>query len=283
MASRTVLGLVAPRDLDVGALARLEALLHALVARAPLVVHRGAAQVVDRAVVDDAQHPRAHGAAVAVVAGAGAPDAQERLLGDVLGAVAGADDPVGERERRRGVALVDDLERRRLPAAHELHEVLVGEARVGPWPSGRAFAPARRADQSASASWRRVLEDAAAPRARRRAACARRGRTALCAWARRLWRWRRVRRSTSPAPAPAPTTTAAAGRNAARGQLRGSRIEDSSHASSSSAASSTSVPRRALHPHGELLGRLDRRQRRLQAGLDVERLAHVSLRRSPPS
>ena len=57
------------------------------------------------------EHPGAHGALGALVARAGAPDVQERLLADVLGAVAAAHDPVGERERRRGVALVDDLER----------------------------------------------------------------------------------------------------------------------------------------------------------------------------
>ena len=101
-------GLLAARDLVVGALAGLEALLEPLVAGAALVVHRGAAELVDRAVVDDPEHPRADRAAGALVAGAGAPDRQEGLLHDVLGDVAAADHPVGEREGGAGVALIDE-------------------------------------------------------------------------------------------------------------------------------------------------------------------------------
>ena len=73
------------------------------------------------------EHPRADRAAGAVVARAAAPQRQERLLDDVLGGRAAAAHAVGERERGAGVPLVDDLEGRRLAAADELHEVLVGE------------------------------------------------------------------------------------------------------------------------------------------------------------
>src|SRR3954468_2540191 len=51
--------LVAPRDLDVGALLGGEALLDALVARAPAVVDGAAPQGVDRPVVDDPEDPGA--------------------------------------------------------------------------------------------------------------------------------------------------------------------------------------------------------------------------------
>src|SRR5439155_11707412 len=68
--------LVVARRLDVGALARLEALFDALVARPPAVVDDRAPQRIDRAVVDDAEHPCAHRAARAVVARARAPQRQ---------------------------------------------------------------------------------------------------------------------------------------------------------------------------------------------------------------
>ena len=113
--------------LDVGALGGLQALLQALVARAALLVHVGSAERVDRAVVDDAEHPGADGAAAAVVAGAGAPEREEGLLHDVLGDAARARDPVGEREGDLGVALVEHLEGGRLAAADELHQILVGK------------------------------------------------------------------------------------------------------------------------------------------------------------
>ena len=92
--------LVAARHLHVGQLGRLLALLEPLGAGAPAVVHQVAPQRVDGAVVDDAQHPGAHAAAVGAVAQPAAPDRQERLLRDVLGGDTVADHPVGERERR---------------------------------------------------------------------------------------------------------------------------------------------------------------------------------------
>src|SRR5206468_9000599 len=66
--------LVAARGLDVRALAGLQALLDALVAGAAAVVDHRAPQRVDRAVVHDAEDPRAHRAARAVVARARAPE-----------------------------------------------------------------------------------------------------------------------------------------------------------------------------------------------------------------
>ena len=60
--------LLAPGHLDVGALGRLEALLDALGARAAAVVDEVAPQRVDRAVVDDPEHPGAHAAARRLVA-----------------------------------------------------------------------------------------------------------------------------------------------------------------------------------------------------------------------
>ena len=87
-----------------------------------------AAQHVDRPVAHDAQQPCAHAAARAVEAGAAAPHGQEGLLGDVLRHAPVADDPVGERVGRAAVAVVDDLERARVLALDERHQVLVGEA-----------------------------------------------------------------------------------------------------------------------------------------------------------
>src|SRR3954452_22065145 len=77
--------LVRAGDRALGALAGLEALLEPLVARAAAVVDHAAPQRVDRAVVDDAEDPRAHRSAGAVVAGVGAPHREERLLDDLLG------------------------------------------------------------------------------------------------------------------------------------------------------------------------------------------------------
>src|SRR5437660_12920750 len=59
--------------LQIGALGGLESFLRALLVRAPAVVHAAAAQGVDRAVVDDAERPRAHAAARAVIAARAAP------------------------------------------------------------------------------------------------------------------------------------------------------------------------------------------------------------------
>src|SRR5215210_6695095 len=106
-----------------------------------------------------------------------------------------------------------------------------------------SFARAAPVDQSGQRLGAASSKTRSASRATSRSVRSARSK-ALCACARRLWRRRRVRSTTSPAPAPAPTITAAAGRTAARGQLRGSRIADSSQASSSSAAISTSSPRR---------------------------------------
>ena len=76
---------------------------------------------------------------------------------------------------------------------------------------------------------------------------------------------RRARRSTSAVPAAVPATSAAAG----RAQLRGSRIAESSHASSSSAAISVIEVRVLSSAHDQILGRLDRRERFAQEPLEV--------------
>ena len=144
--------------------------------RRALVVHGRAAQRVDRPVVDDAQHPGAHRSAGAVVAGPRPPHRQERVLHDVLGGAAGAHHAVGEREGSGRVALVDELERARVAATHELHQVLVGQ-RVQVAPHRVVCGPGPLADHRASRGTR------AAPPGRRRAACARRG-PAGCARAR---------------------------------------------------------------------------------------------------
>ena len=84
--------------------------------------------MVDRAVADDAQGPGADAAARAVEARAAAPDRDQRLLGHVLGGLAVADDPVGERVGGAAVAVVEDLEGERVLGRNERHQVLVGQA-----------------------------------------------------------------------------------------------------------------------------------------------------------
>src|SRR5205085_4965065 len=171
--------LVAARDLDVGALARLEAFLQTLVAGAPAVVHERAPQRIDRAVVDDAEHPGAHAAPSPVVARAAAPQGEERLLRDVLGDAALAAHPVRKGVGGVGVALVDDLEGRGVATAGELHEVLVGQAAearlarglggASAWHATGLYGGRARPDQrfSAGAAGRGA---ACAPPRRRRAA-----------------------------------------------------------------------------------------------------------------
>ena len=248
-----------------------------LVVRAALGVHRRAAQRVDRAVVDDPEDPGAHRAARAVVVRAGAPQVQERLLDDVLGAPR-ACRPSGRRASRprRSGARRSPRTRAHRPAPSAGSGL---RRRVRARPSARSFAPAA---PLGSAIGRQVVKDLAAPRARRRAACGPRGRARRGTAARRLWRLRWVRSTTRPTAAPAPTTTAAAGPIAARGQLRGSLIAASSHASSSSAASSTIEPSvvssRALQVHRAAR----RRQRGAQAGLDVVERSRSRHRRPSP-
>jgi hypothetical protein len=58
-----------------------------------------------------------------------APEPQEGLLDDVLGGVARSGHAVGQREGGGRMTVVDDLERLRVAATHELHQVLVGELR----------------------------------------------------------------------------------------------------------------------------------------------------------
>ncbi len=66
--------------------------------------------------------------AAAVIAGAAAPQRQERLLDDVLGHRAPPAHPVGERERDVGMPVEDDLEGLGVARLHPAHQVLVGEA-----------------------------------------------------------------------------------------------------------------------------------------------------------
>src|SRR5262249_54890810 len=86
------------------------------------------AQCVDGPVADDAEGPAADRAAAAVVAGAAAPDREERLLGRVLRSGPVSEDPVGEGERRAAVAGVGELEGRRVLVTDKRHQVLVAEA-----------------------------------------------------------------------------------------------------------------------------------------------------------
>ena len=120
--------LLAAGGLDIGALGRLLALLDPLGARAPTLVHEVAAKGVDPAVVDDPEDPCAHASALAPVPQPAAPDREERLLRDVLGAGAVADHAVGEREGRSAVAVVDRLEGAGVAGRHEVHQFLVGQA-----------------------------------------------------------------------------------------------------------------------------------------------------------
>ena len=216
---------------------RLQALLEPLVAGAALVVHRRAAELVDRAVVDDPEHPRAHRAAGALVAGAGAPDRQEGLLHDVLGDVAAADHPVGEREGGAGVAVVDQLERARVVALDQLHEVLVGE-RAKVCRSGHVVEVLRPRSLRGSVQVVQQLPRLAPAVAQRAEGelgdVAGLGAPAVAAGAGCGARSR-------PTAAAEPTTAAAAGRPR-RAQFLGSLSVASSHDSSSSAASSTSEP-----------------------------------------
>src|SRR5581483_4676837 len=66
---------------------------------------RLATERVDRAVVDDAEHPGTYAAAPAVIAGPGPPQRQERLLDDVLRHRPPSTHPVRERERCASVAV----------------------------------------------------------------------------------------------------------------------------------------------------------------------------------
>src|SRR5215210_3430970 len=84
-----------------------------------------ALQPVDGSVVDDPEDPGAHAPARLVVPQAIAPDRQERLLHDILRRGLAAGDPVGERVRRPAVAVIEQLERARILALHELHHLFV--------------------------------------------------------------------------------------------------------------------------------------------------------------
>jgi len=66
-------------------------------------------------------------AASGVEAGAAAPDRDERFLRHVLGDRGVADDAVRKRVRSAAVAVVENLERSRVLALDERHQILVGE------------------------------------------------------------------------------------------------------------------------------------------------------------
>src|SRR4051794_5570782 len=87
-----------------------------------------AAQGVDGAVSDYALRPGPNASPRAVIAGAAAPDREEGLLSDVLGAGAIADDPVGDRVGGPAVAVVEDLERLGVLLRDQGHQFLVAEA-----------------------------------------------------------------------------------------------------------------------------------------------------------
>src|SRR5205823_7253272 len=97
--------LLAANRFHVCELARLVPLLDPLGARAATLVHEVAPERVDRPVVDDAEHPGAHAAPLALVANLAAPDREECLLHDVLGHGARAHHPVGEREGGAAMAV----------------------------------------------------------------------------------------------------------------------------------------------------------------------------------
>src|ERR1700733_1068142 len=119
--------LLAAGDIQLRALGSRHAFLQALVVDDPLVAHRASAQGVDCTVVHDAEHPRAHAAATAVVARAAAPQRQERLLHDVLRERSLSAHAIRQREGCIRVAVIDHLERVRAAPVYELHELLVRE------------------------------------------------------------------------------------------------------------------------------------------------------------
>ena len=176
---------------------------------AAAVVDGRAAQRVDRPVVDDAEHPGAHRAAGAVVARARAPERQERLLHDVLGA-ARACPSSGRRARTRRRS--GARRRPRTRARRRAGRAASGPRRrvsadLAPSTAASYQAPSRIAAGSACD----VVGRRAAPRARRRAACARRGRARRAPAARRLCRWRARAQHDEAGRGAVPTTTAAAG------------------------------------------------------------------------
>src|SRR5205085_2145695 len=98
----------------------------------------------------------------AVVALVRAPEREERLLHDVLGRRARTDHAVREREGDARMAVVEDLERARLAAADELHELLVGErGQRGGWRAAKrhlGILNARRARADQRTRWRASLK-----------------------------------------------------------------------------------------------------------------------------
>src|SRR3954452_20090105 len=201
-------GLLAARRLHVGELLGLLALLDPLGAGPPALVDQVAPQCVDRPVVDDPEHPRAHAALLALVADLAAPDRQKRLLDDVLGHRPLAHHPISQRERRAAVTVVEHLEGSRVPALHHVHQLLVCQARevhVNP------YAPLRVPDQRP----RRLRMSPDTSCALFSSARSRVAPRFLCCW--------RARTTTSEAPAAASTPAAPI----ERAQLRGSFIAPS--------------------------------------------------------
>ena len=72
--------------------------------------------------------PTWHAAPRALVADLAAPDREERLLHDVLRHGSLPHHAVGERERRSTVPVIQNLERARVAALHDVHQLLIGQA-----------------------------------------------------------------------------------------------------------------------------------------------------------
>jgi len=120
--------LVAAAYLLLGALGRLQAFLETFIAYNPAaVLDHAPAQRVDRPVVHDPEHPRAHAAARAVIARTATPRREERLLNHLFGHRTLAAHAKGERERHVHVTLVENRKRGRVVLGHQLHQILVGE------------------------------------------------------------------------------------------------------------------------------------------------------------
>src|SRR5438270_4423692 len=234
--------LVAPGNLELGALGRLLTLLDALGARPSALMHEVPAQRVDAAVVNDPQDPRPDAAALALVAQATAPDRQKGLLRDVLGDRTVAHHSVRQREGGAAVPVVDRLEGAGVAIRDEVHELLVGETL---YVLGRdhALAPAQWTALPADCTRDHLPLD---QRPRRLRTSVVTSRMPFCSArrpraSRRRCFWRA--RTTTSAPPAVPATTPAATR---RAQPRGSRSAlESNSASSSTAASVSSLSRRS--------------------------------------
>src|SRR5205085_889516 len=87
---------------------------------------RLATEDIHGTVVDDRQEPGTWVAALAAVAPRSPPSRQERVLDDVLGGLALAEDPVGQRVRQTPVAVVKRGEGAQIPGGKRRQEGVIG-------------------------------------------------------------------------------------------------------------------------------------------------------------